>query len=78
MKTGTDGFAGWMWSVVAVLTLPLMLWNLLTRDWAGVLINGTVAAMALFIARRAFKERTRLRRGSDVSASADETDLRNP
>ena len=58
---GTEGFVGWLFLVVAVLLLPLALWNLLTGDFGGALFNGIGVALAFFLVRRAFRERAKAR-----------------
>jgi hypothetical protein len=68
--TGAEG-VGLLWSVLAILMLPLALWSLLTGDWIGVAIKGTVAAAAAFIARRAFIEADRAQRGNGASMKTE-------
>jgi Na+/H+ antiporter NhaA len=62
VKTGErEGFVGWLFILVAAAQLPLALRNLLTDDLTGAMLNGVGAALALFIARRAFQARAKVR-----------------
>ncbi len=70
-KGDTEAFVGGLSAFLGFAQLPVACWNLLAGDFAGAALNCVIAALALFIARRANRESKLARRLSETFGDAD-------